>query len=93
MRIFLILMVLSITGCSSTYLKVGAGYKFQETEINWLDGSENHPISSRIEIGNEAGKVTYGISHHSQWLIGKPMNSDIEYSKTEFFIDYKFGGK
>jgi hypothetical protein len=93
MKYLLILISFTIMSCSSTYLKVGAGYKFQETKVNWLDGSKNHPISARIEVGNEVGRVTYGVSHHSQWLVGKPINSNYEYSKTELFIDYKFGGK
>lgn len=81
--------------CSEIYLKVGAGYKFSETDqIKTKDGKkfdvDNSPVSARIEIGKESGNVTYGISHHSQWLSGWPVNDQGEYGKTEVFIDFKF---
>ena len=52
---------------------------------------DSSPISARIEIGYQYSKsVKFGISHHSQWLTGWPINDDKEYSKTELFIDYTF---
>ena len=83
--------------CDEIYLKVGAGYKFDEQDKVRLqkDNSQifeivNSPYSARFETGIECGKVTWGISHHSQWTTGAPFNDSGEYYKTEFFIDYKF---
>ncbi len=87
------LTLITLSGCTSTgsYFKVGVGYKLESTEINWEDGSVgDHPLSARFELGVERGAVSYGISHDSQWVTGKPFNDDMEYSKTELFIDYKF---
>jgi hypothetical protein len=56
----------------------------------WNDSSTNHPISARIEIGLEHGPWSYGYSHHSQFLTGWPIDSRLEYSKNEVFIDYKW---
>lgn len=97
-----LLLLLLVSGCSSVpdsaYLKVGAGYKFEETEMTWTNyntGKTNradNPISARIEVGMECvwENVTCGVSHHSQWFSGFPIDSDGEYSKTEVFVDYKF---
>ena len=90
MKYLLVILFLLCSGCSSTYLKVGAGYKLNETNINWYDGSSSDPISARIELYKESGDLSYGISHHSQWFTGFPFNNNLEYSKTEVFIDYKF---
>lgn len=83
--------------CDEIYLKVGAGYKFDEQkEIRLQQDSgkvyeiANSPYSARFETGVECGNLTYGISHHSQWATGIPFNDTGEYYKTEFFIDYKF---
>jgi hypothetical protein len=80
-----------------TYISVGAGYKFDELQLNFYrdDGTVtnvNDPLSARIEVGYQYSKnLTFGISHHSQWRTGFPFNSEsAEYYKTEFFIDYKF---
>ena len=86
--------ILMSTGCSTVkqygYLKMGAGYKVDQTEIHYRDGSTDHPISARFEAGIEKGSVTYGISHDSQWFTGWPLNDDMEFQKTEIFVDYKF---
>lgn len=84
------ILCLLLTGCSSTYVKVGTGYKLQESNIDWRDGSNNHPVSARVEVFKQRGQVTYGVAHHSQWLQGEPFNDGLEYSKTEIFIDYTF---
>lgn len=91
-KLVLLVPIIFVFGCSSnnTYLKVGAGYKFSETEINYYDGSRNHPISARFELGVEKGNLTYGISHDSQWFQGFPFNNNMEYGKSEIFVDYKF---
>lgn len=83
----------------SYYVKIGAGYKFDEPtkEVRIIDGVRyegtrdyGSDLSSRIEIGIEKGSVTFGLSHHSQWLDGWPRNDSPEYYKTELFVDYKF---
>ena len=87
----LLLLALLTVGCSHTpYVKVGTGYKIQETEFTNLQTGENvnDKVSARIEMGLEYGAITYGISHHSQWFSGAPFNNNMEYSKTEVFIDY-----
>lgn len=81
--------------CDEIYLKVGAGYKFDEQDSVELLGEEYKyanvsPYSARIETGVECGSLTYGISHHSQWATGFPFNETGEYYKTEIFLDYKF---
>jgi hypothetical protein len=89
---FLLILIILCTGCSSTrnYVKVGAGYKFNETSIDFYDGASTSPISARIEAGQHNGAWSYGISHHSQWLRGWPVNNNTEYYKTELFIDYEW---
>lgn len=82
---------------NKTYITVGAGYKFDELQLNFYrnDGTVtnvNDPLSARIEIGYQYSKnLTFGISHHSQWRTGFPFNAEsAEYYKTEVFVDYKF---
>ena len=94
-----LLLVTLLTGCSSVpYVKVGAGYKLEESHINWInkDGNVkngNHPISARIDVGFDYQNWSYGISHHSQYFAGVPFNNDGEYGKTEVFVDYKYSFK
>lgn len=90
-----LLIILLLTGCSSVpYIKVGAGYKLNETKIDWYNKYNttrgNHPISARIDLGFDYQNWSYGLSHHSQYLTGAPFNNASEYSKTELFIDYKW---
>ena len=80
---------------SKTYVRVGAGYKFNESEITHHndDGTihSGSPISARIGVYYQySDNVRIGIDHHSQWLTGFPVNDDTEYYKTELFIDYTF---
>lgn len=91
-KLLILIPVILAFGCANknTYFKVGSGYKFAETEINYYDGSRNHPISARFELGIEEGNLTYGISHDSQWFQGFPFNNKMEYGKSEIFVDYKF---
>ncbi|GAB3021538.1 hypothetical protein [Bowmanella dokdonensis] len=92
------LLVLSLllgplTGCAitdNTYVKVGAGYKFNESDITWEDEAATHPVSTRLELGKRLGNWRYGLMHRSQWFTGWPVNSDVEYSVNEVFIDYTF---
>lgn len=94
--LFLVICLSPLTHAADNYLKIGTGYKLQETEkiydneggISYLE--TGGPISARIELGRESGNWTYGISHHSQWFAGWPCNDDDEVQKTELFIDYKF---
>ncbi len=79
------------------YIKIGSGYKLIETDhIVRTTGEKVYfntggKLSARIEIGKEHGRWSYGISHHSQWLSGFPINEDgNEYQKTELFADYKW---
>ena len=98
MRLILILAVAALTGCAApnlkycdTYAKVGVGYIVEQPKIHWDTGNDTtNPISARLEGGCEYGRVTYGLSHHSQWFEGWPVNSNSEPHKTELFIDYKF---
>lgn len=97
--LFLSVLILSCVGCESipdakyceSYVKVGAGYIVDQTAIRWDDGKgERSPISARFELGCEYNNISYGLSHHSQWLEGFPFNNNDEPQKTEAFIDYKF---
>lgn len=92
MKYFILVIILVITGCTHTpYVKVGAGYKVSETELRFDDGSSaSSPISARIDIGMQKGNFTYGLSHHSQYFTGRPFNNDMEYQKTEVFVDYTY---
>lgn len=86
----LIAILLVVAGCANPYAKAGIAYKVQETNIDFYDGSAQDPITARLELGFEDGNVSWGVSHHSQWFTGAPFNNDLEYSKTEIFLDYKF---
>lgn len=98
-------LALLLVSCANTsyYISVGAGLKFQETNIDWERHgkvSSNVPISARIEVGAEREvpcvmmgvkcSVKTGVSHHSQWFAGRPFNDKGEYSKSEVFADYKW---
>lgn len=93
---FVFLVPKAKADCDEIYLKVGAGYKFDETEYIAAENTghviniHSDPISARVETGVECGSLTYGISHHSQWRTGFPFNDTKELHKTEFFVDYKF---
>lgn len=91
-KLLLLIMPTLLSGCATTpYVKVGVGYKLQSTEVRWDDGRVgDDPISARFEVGYENNIISYGVSHDSQWFTGKPFNDNMEYSKTELFIDYKF---
>ena len=73
-----------------TYITVGVGYKFQETDYYFSNGKFDDPYSARIKIEYRLNKyISYGVDHHSQWMTGFPVNNDKnEPSKTEIFIDY-----
>jgi len=90
-----LLASLDATACDEVYLKVGAGYKFVETDSWTINGKDYKidgwsPYSARIEVGKQSGSWSYGISHHSQYFKGWPVNDQKEYHKTEFFVDYKW---
>lgn len=87
-----VIIIIFMSACSHTpYVKVGAGYKIEEPKIYWFDGTKtNNPISARMEAGFKYQNWSYGLSHHSQWLRGWPVNDKFEYYKTEFFIDYEW---
>jgi len=95
---YLILLLLAspVMACDETYIKIGAGYKLEETSSikDQKTGRKtdiiSDPISARIEFGIERGNITYGVSHHSQWRTGFPFNDKGELNKTEVYIDYKF---
>lgn len=77
-----LLALLMLSGCAN--IKIGVGYKFDQPEIRWDDGTVgDHPISARLEMYNTWGNWHYGISHHSQYF-----QHSMESHKTEFFIDY-----
>ncbi len=79
-----------------TYVTVGVGYKFRETKLIHDNGRGdvyrmNDPLTARIAITYRySDNLSFGISHHSQWLTGAPFNDREEYAKTEVFIDYSF---
>ena len=100
MRIWILLTAFTVTGCANhpppIYAKIGTGIKLGEALMygyNQTIEAESSPISARIEIGQEVGNLSYGVSHHSQWLTGKPFDDEWEYHKTEIFLDYKFTSK
>jgi len=77
---------------NKTYVTVGAGYKFHEPKLRLhLNGEYSRwsePLSARIEIGYYINSnIKVGVSHHSQWLTGFPIDETTEYYKTEIFID------
>jgi len=98
------IIVCALLDCASAnasgyepYLKVGVGYKFSEQdEIQFCCDDRVYAIdngsdySARFEFGWERGNLSFGASHHSQWLAGWPFNDKWEYYKTELFIDYKW---
>jgi len=95
----IILMLASSTAMADYdyYVKIGAGYKIDQTEYTTdIESGRkvylhfNDPISARIEVGIEHESISYGISHHSNWLTGYPFNNEGEFHKTEIFVDYKF---
>lgn len=97
-NLFLLLLII-LFACESKadiYIKIGTGYKLIETDhIVRTTGEKVYfntggKLSARIEIGKEHGNWSYGISHHSQWLSGFPVNNKDEPQKTELFIDYKW---
>lgn len=99
MKLLIVILSVLFVGCESipdakycdSYAKVGTGYIVDQTNIEWNDGKgERSPLSARLELGCEIDSVSYGVSHHSQWLEGFPFNNNDEPQKTELFIDYKF---
>lgn len=78
------------------YFKVGTSYKVESSGVATLEGQKykfedrGSPIGARFELGKRAGKVSYGVSHFSQWDEGWPTNNDKEFSRTELFIDYEW---
>lgn len=96
-KLLTIIIAIMLVGCASNgegqydycvgYIAVGAAYKFDETPIYGAN-FEQSPISARIEAGNDCGTFCYGVSHHSNWFEGWPVNSADEYGKTEVFVDY-----
>lgn len=95
MKKLLVIAALLLTGCSAIqdpYLKVGAGYKFAETNVVFNTNKADDPISARIEVGANCiiENVTCGVTHRSQWFSGAPFNSDKEYGVTEVFVEYTY---
>ena len=95
----ILIAVILLTGCSAIkqpYVKIGAGYKFTETKVEFVTNGKrtlsNDPISARIEVGANCvmTNVTCGVTHRSQWFSGAPFNSDKEYGVTEFFVEYTY---
>lgn len=93
----LILVLLTLTiGCSSThkpYVKIGTGYKSQESQIDFgsgIDKSLVYKISCQIELGVDYKSFSYGIRHVSQCFVSWPFNNKDEYAKDELFLDYKY---
>lgn len=95
--IALLLSASNASACNNAhaYLKIGAGYKFDEqNRVHW-QGQDYRikspdPLSARIELGIQKNNWSYGIAHHSQWRSGAPFNDQGEPYKTEVFIDYTF---
>ena len=97
-----ILLFIAVAFCGARaepYLSVGAGYKLSEklyVKCEWANpvasrcyGVKSHPLTARLEVGYEFKNVRVGMTHHSQWLQGKPFdNKKDEYSKNEIFVDY-----
>lgn len=103
--LFLTLSMLSLNCAaidySNIYFKVGVGHKIQEPDAMTLDKGEptertipatfGDKTTARFELGYEYNRrITFGVSHHSQWFEGWPVNNNNEYYKTELFVDIKF---
>ena len=93
--VLLLTSIQSFADCNKAYFKVGTSYKFMEAEAVTFHGVDQEiragsKYGARFELAVDCTNLTYGIAHHSQWLDGAPFNHNKEYSKTEFFIDYKF---
>jgi hypothetical protein len=91
-----LLSSLDATACDGAYLKIGAGFKFQEDDSFMLNGEKHKkdpisPISARIELGVQKGAWSYGVSHGSQWADGAPFNDRDEPHRSEVFLDYRWG--
>jgi len=69
-----------------TYVKIGVGYKFNETPL-YNDGARfNEPLSAQFELSYQwSDSITIGYRHRSQWLAGNP-----EYYVDELFGEFKF---
>lgn len=95
-NILIFLLLFSSQSYADIYIKVGTGYKLIEMDNIITPSGKKIPIntggkfSARIEIGAETGNWSYGLSHHSQWADGYPVNDRKEPQKTEIFIDYKW---
>lgn len=100
MKLAITLSALLLTACSAIdrpYVKVGAGYKFNETIIVFTNKhgtttTGDSPISARIEVGATCllPEITCGITHRSQLFTGAPFNNQREYGVTEAFVDYTY---
>ena len=80
---------------NKTYIKVGAGYKFNEIDLYSTENGKrikfNDKWSAKIEIGYHiTDRLITGYRHRSQLLSGWPLNDDTEYYVDELFIDYEF---
>ncbi|MDB4352462.1 hypothetical protein OAA60_03415 [Porticoccaceae bacterium] len=76
---------------SKTHITIGAAYKLNENIRNYNGEPYKSSPTARLEVYYQYDKfIRFGVSHHSQWLKGKPFNDDWEYQKTELFIDYTF---
>ena len=91
-KIAIIPMLLVLGACSTlppTYLKVGTGYKLNETKVFDEGEQVNDPITARFELGvGVSESITIGYAHRSQWRRGYPVDGRGEYNVDEVFIDY-----
>jgi hypothetical protein len=79
------------------YGKVGAGIRiYGETgvEIKRLTYPNTYKIpdilTARFEVGKDLGDYSIFISHHSQWLKGRPFSDAWEYYTTSVGFYYEF---
>jgi hypothetical protein len=79
------------------YGKVGVGVRiYGETgvEIKGLTTPNTYKVpdilTARFEVGKDLGDYSIFISHHSQWLKGRPFSDAWEYYTTSVGFSYEF---
>ena len=82
------------------FVSIGAGYKITEKlEIRCYGSAakdcgkykliKSHPITARFDAGIEYNNWKFGVTHHSQYFQGPPLESlNTEYAKNEIYVDY-----
>jgi len=100
------LIVLTLSACSTLpntsvqdnflkdcypFLELGIGYKLDELVFYDQGKRVDHKVSGSVDVGEQCGAFSAGLSHHSQPFVGAPFGSsnDVEYRKTEIYVRYR----